>query len=78
MGEAKKRGTYEDRVAAAVAKREARELAWNKAQAERRAEHLAEKQVMIDKPVRTGQGRARPSFVMAVALTIAASSINGR
>ena len=42
MGEAKMRGTFEQRQAEAVAKQEAREAAWNKAQAERRKQRLEE------------------------------------
>ncbi len=43
MGQAKMRGTYDERVSAAIAKRDAREAAWNAAQAERRRIRLEEK-----------------------------------
>lgn len=40
MGEAKRRGNRDERVAAAIVKREERERAWNEAQAERRRQRL--------------------------------------
>ena len=76
MGEAKRRGTFAEREAEAIAKREAhekREAEWNVKQAERRRIHLEElaKEDASRQIVRTK--RARPNLVLATALALAAS-----
>lgn len=71
MGEAKRRGTRDERVAAAVARQEERDRAWNAAQAERRrqrfeAEAKAETIRPRESPKRT-QNRILIAAVLAAA-----------
>ena len=74
MGEAKMRGTFEQRQAEAVAKLEARKAEWNKAQAELRKQCLEEiARVEVDRPKESQSERPRRARMGSMgALAIAA------
>lgn len=73
MGEAKRRGTYEARVNEAIAKRVARETAWNEKQAEHCRVRIEEQAKEDAERPRIATKRARPNLVLAAALALAAS-----
>lgn len=83
MGEAKRRGTFEQRQAEAVANREERERAWNAAQAERRKQRLeemarleaAKPKVAAGARQRRRTGIRRAGISLAVAAMVAASMV---
>jgi hypothetical protein len=82
MGEAKRRGTFNERVAAAVAKREAaekREAEWNEKQAERRRVRLEEEaKAEALRPKRSQEPVSRNNRLLyAAAMGLAASSMIG-
>lgn len=73
MGEAKRRGTHEERVADAATKHEARERAWNEAQAERRRQR---QEMEREAPVRTQATRRTPNRLLLTAvLALAAAGV---
>lgn len=76
MGEAKKRGTYEDRKSASISKREAREISFEAAQAERRR-RLNEERALADtiRP-KASPKRKRMHPVLYAGLALAAASMN--
>jgi len=90
MGEAKRRGTYAERVMESMTRRqereameasqqELREAAWNEKQAERRRLRLEEEEAMRAK-ARTTQRvvqtrRVQPGLALAAALALAGSMI---
>lgn len=70
MGEAKKRGTFEQRKAAAIAKAEERERLWQEKQRQRREERLKAEAIRPK-----GSPRLRDSRTLAVAALIAAGMV---
>ena len=81
MGEAKRRGTFDDRVAEAIAKREAhekREAEWNKKQAELRKQRMEEEaKAMAIRPKASPKHRSHNRLVVAAMMGLAASSMTG-
>ena len=73
MGEAKRRGTRDERIAAAVVKQQERERKWNEAQAERRRQRLeAEAKAAA---IRPRESPKRMNNRLMVAALIAAAGI---
>ena len=75
MGEAKKRGTFEERKAVAIAKAEERERLWNEKQRQRREERLKAEAIRPKGSHRRGNER-----LLVTAALIAASMgvVSGR
>lgn len=81
MGEAKRRGNFDDRVAEAIAKRaahEKREAEWNAKQAERRRERMEEDaKAAAIRPRESPKHRRSNRLVVTAMLALAASSMAG-
>ena len=72
MGEAKRRGTQDERIAAAVAKQQEREHKWNEAQAERRRQRLEDEAKASAIRPRESTKRTTNRLMLAAILTAAA------
>lgn len=76
MGEAKRRGTQAERVAAAVAKRQEVERKWNEAQAERRRQRLeAEAKAAEIRPLESPNRAINRVMLAAALMALAGMSI---
>jgi hypothetical protein len=71
MGEANRRGTRDERVAAAVAKQQERERKWNEAQAERRKQRLEDEAKAAAIRPRESPKRANNRLMLAAVMAIA-------
>ena len=72
MGEAKRRGTQDERIAAAVAKQQEREHKWNEAQAGRRRQRLEDEVKAAAIRPRESPKRTPNRLMLAAILTAAA------
>jgi len=75
MGEAKKRGTFEERKAMVIAKAEERERVWNEKQRQRREERL--KAEAIQPHGRLGRPNTRTLAIAAI-LAVSMGVVTGR